>query len=32
MLERPARFNPLLDEFIESSRPLRSEQDDIVVG
>jgi pimeloyl-ACP methyl ester carboxylesterase len=32
MLERPARFNPLLDEFIESSRPLRSQQDDIVVG
>ncbi|HEV2727678.1 MAG TPA: alpha/beta fold hydrolase, partial [Solirubrobacterales bacterium] len=32
MLERPQRFNPLLDEFIESSRPLRSKQDDIVVG
>jgi pimeloyl-ACP methyl ester carboxylesterase len=32
MLERPLRFNPLLDEFIESSRPLQSKQDDIVVG
>lgn len=32
MLERPARFNPLLDEFIESSHPLRAAQDDVVIG
>ncbi|HEU5062483.1 MAG TPA: alpha/beta hydrolase [Solirubrobacterales bacterium] len=32
MLERPQRFNPLLEEFIESSQPLRAKQDDIVVG
>ncbi|HEX6602825.1 MAG TPA: alpha/beta hydrolase, partial [Solirubrobacterales bacterium] len=32
MLERPLRFNPMLEEFIESSRPLRAKQDDIVVG
>lgn len=32
MLERPARFNPLLDEFIESSQPLRAAQDDVVIG
>jgi pimeloyl-ACP methyl ester carboxylesterase len=32
MLERPLRFNPLLEEFIESSQPLRAKQDDIVVG
>ena len=31
-LERPSRFNPLLEEFIESSQPLRAKQDDIVVG
>jgi pimeloyl-ACP methyl ester carboxylesterase len=27
MLERPMRFNPLLDEFIESSQPLRAASD-----
>jgi len=27
MLERPLRFNPLLEEFIESSQPLRAAQD-----
>jgi pimeloyl-ACP methyl ester carboxylesterase len=27
MLERPARFNPLLEGFIESSQPLRAAQD-----
>jgi pimeloyl-ACP methyl ester carboxylesterase len=32
MLERPQRFNPLLEEFIESSQPLRAKQDDIVIG
>ncbi|HST70476.1 MAG TPA: alpha/beta fold hydrolase [Solirubrobacterales bacterium] len=32
MLERPLRFNPLLEEFIESSQPLRPRQDDIAVG
>jgi pimeloyl-ACP methyl ester carboxylesterase len=32
MLERPLRFNPLLEEFIESSQPLRSKQDDVVIG
>jgi pimeloyl-ACP methyl ester carboxylesterase len=33
MLERPLRFNPMLEEFIESSRPLRAKQDDdITVG
>jgi pimeloyl-ACP methyl ester carboxylesterase len=26
-LERPARFNPLLEQFIESSQPLRAAQD-----
>ncbi|HEV2726819.1 MAG TPA: alpha/beta hydrolase [Solirubrobacterales bacterium] len=31
-LERPGRFNPLLEDFIESSQPLRAKQDDIVVG
>lgn len=30
MLERPQRFNPLLDEFIESSQPLRAAQDTAV--
>jgi pimeloyl-ACP methyl ester carboxylesterase len=30
MLERPARFNPLLEEFIESSQPLRAAQDTAV--
>ncbi|MGN6663974.1 MAG: alpha/beta fold hydrolase [Solirubrobacterales bacterium] len=29
-LERPARFNPLLEEFIESSQPLRAAQDTAV--
>ncbi|HET7588940.1 MAG TPA: alpha/beta hydrolase [Solirubrobacterales bacterium] len=33
MLERPSRFNPLLEEFIESSRPLESAaHDDTAVG
>lgn len=32
MLERPARFNPLAEEFIESSQPLRARQDDVVIG
>jgi pimeloyl-ACP methyl ester carboxylesterase len=33
MLERPTRFNPLLDEFIESSRPLEAAQpDDTAIG
>lgn len=27
MLERPLRFNPLLEEFIESAQPLRAAQD-----
>jgi len=32
-LERPARFNPLLEEFIESSRPLEAAaQDDTAIG
>ncbi len=32
-LERPARFNPLLEEFIESSRPLETAaQDDTAIG
>lgn len=32
-LERPARFNPLLEEFIESSRPLQAAQpDDTAIG
>jgi pimeloyl-ACP methyl ester carboxylesterase len=31
-LERPGRFNPLLDDFIESSQPLRAKQDDIVIS
>lgn len=30
MLERPQRFNPLLEEFIESSQPLRAAQDTAV--
>jgi len=30
MLERPKRFNPLLEGFIESSRPLRAAQDTAV--
>lgn len=30
MLERPQRFYPLLDEFIESSQPLRAAQDTAV--
>lgn len=30
MLERPARFNPLLEGFIESSQPLRTAQDTAV--
>jgi pimeloyl-ACP methyl ester carboxylesterase len=30
MLERPQRFNPLLDEFIESSQPLRAAADTAV--
>jgi pimeloyl-ACP methyl ester carboxylesterase len=29
-LERPGRFNPLLEEFIESSQPLRAAQDTAV--
>ncbi|HEX5983110.1 MAG TPA: alpha/beta hydrolase [Solirubrobacterales bacterium] len=32
MLERPGRFNGLVEEFIESSQPLQARQDDIVVG
>lgn len=32
MLERPLRFNPLLEEFVESSQPLRARQDDVVIG
>jgi pimeloyl-ACP methyl ester carboxylesterase len=33
MLERPQRFNPLLEEFIESSRPLESAaHDDTAIG
>jgi pimeloyl-ACP methyl ester carboxylesterase len=33
MLERPYRFNPLLEEFIESSRPLETAaQDDTAIG
>lgn len=32
-LERPARFNPLLEEFIESSRPLEAAgRDDTAIG
>lgn len=31
-LERPGRFNPLVEEFIESSRPLEAAQDDTVIG
>lgn len=32
-LERPGRFNPLLEEFIESSRPLEAaEHDDAAIG
>ncbi|MGN6274473.1 MAG: alpha/beta fold hydrolase [Solirubrobacterales bacterium] len=32
-LERPARFNPLVEEFIESSRPLEAAaQDDTAIG
>jgi pimeloyl-ACP methyl ester carboxylesterase len=30
MLERPQRFNPLLEDFIESSQPLRAAQDTAV--
>lgn len=30
MLERPARWNPLVEQFIESSRPLRAAQDTAV--
>lgn len=30
MLERPARFNPLLEDFIESSQPLQAAQDTAV--
>jgi pimeloyl-ACP methyl ester carboxylesterase len=30
MLERPQRFNPLLEQFIESAQPLRSAQDTAV--
>ncbi len=30
MLERPQRFNPLLEDFIESSQPLRTAQDTAV--
>jgi len=30
MLERPKRFNPLLEQFIESSQPLRAAQDTAV--
>jgi pimeloyl-ACP methyl ester carboxylesterase len=33
MLERPLRFNPLLEEFIESSRPLETAgRDDTAIG
>ena len=33
MLERPQRFNPLLEEFIESSRPLETAaHDDTAIG
>jgi pimeloyl-ACP methyl ester carboxylesterase len=33
MLERPARFNPLLEEFIESSRPLETAgRDETAIG
>jgi pimeloyl-ACP methyl ester carboxylesterase len=32
MLERPARFNALVDEFIESSRPLESAQDKTAIS
>lgn len=31
-LERPGRFNPLLEEFIESSRPLEATQDQTAIG
>jgi pimeloyl-ACP methyl ester carboxylesterase len=31
-LERPSRFNPLVEEFIESSQPLRAEQDSAAIG
>ncbi len=30
MLERPQRFNPLLEEFIQSAQPLRAAQDTAV--
>ena len=30
MLERPQRFNPLLEEFIESAQPLRAAADTAV--
>jgi len=32
MLERPTRFNPLLEEFIESSRPLQAAEDQTAIG
>jgi pimeloyl-ACP methyl ester carboxylesterase len=32
MLERPARFNRLVDEFIESSRPLEAARDQTAIG
>ncbi len=31
-LERPSRFDPLLEQFIESSRPLEAAQDDTAIG
>jgi pimeloyl-ACP methyl ester carboxylesterase len=31
-LERPARFNPLVEEFIESSRPLEAAEDQTAIG
>jgi pimeloyl-ACP methyl ester carboxylesterase len=32
MIERPARFNGLVGEFIKSSQPLRAKQDDVVIS
>ena len=32
MLERPRRFNPLVDEFIESSHPLRAAEDQTAIS
>jgi hypothetical protein len=32
MLERPARFNRLVDEFIESSHPLETASDQTAIG